>query len=82
MANNYPYKIVRTGDQVETLQNLFHTIQFVVVGGKRVFETTMENLEGVIVEVDGMTKYVQRELIRKIHTTEIKKCRTKAVTTS
>lgn len=74
MADNYPYKIVRTGDQVETVYGQFHTIQFIVRKGARIFESTMEEVDSVVVEIDGLSKYIQRELIRKVHTVENKKC--------
>lgn len=77
MANNYPHKIVRTGDRVELMNNEFHTILFIVSKGKRTFETVVENMDGVVVELDGISKTIGRERIRKIHTVEHKKCQKK-----
>ena len=82
MAGNYPYKIVRTGDKVETVFGKFHTILYVMSEGKRGFDCVVDKLDGVVVDVDGRTTTIQREVIRKVHTMEKKKCpkKTKALT--
>lgn len=82
MAGNYPYKIVRTGDQIETMRGHLHTIQYVLSGGQKVFECVVEKMDGAIVEINGRTHRIQRELIRKVHTVEKKKCPKKKLLTA
>lgn len=78
MAINYPYKIIRTGDLVETMDGKRHTIHFIVSKSKMIFESTVENLDSVIVDDGGLSKTINRELIRQYHTVERKKNGTKS----